>query len=124
MTLTSTCETTPQGQPGQIELREARLEAGLSQKQLAKLSGISQSVISKIETPTPGRRFKTQIDVTNRLASALGLTPADIFWPRGVSILGHPTGALTSSAPRRILEKVCDRCFVALPATGVCDDCG
>lgn len=49
-------------------LREARLEAGLTQKELAHRLGISQAAISKME-----RQNNATLDTLKRLREALGL---------------------------------------------------
>jgi transcriptional regulator with XRE-family HTH domain len=60
-----------------VTLREARQEAGLTQVELAKKSGVSQSTISEIETRGPGGRI--DLDVLERLCYALGVEPGDIL---------------------------------------------
>lgn len=59
-------------------VREKRKERGLSQKQLAQLSGVKQSTISMIETDAqrnPG------IYTVEALARAMGLKLSDIYQP-------------------------------------------
>lgn len=59
-------------------VREKRKERGLSQKQLAQLSGVKQSTISMIETDdqrNPG------IYTVEALAQAMGLGIMDLYQP-------------------------------------------
>jgi transcriptional regulator with XRE-family HTH domain len=59
-------------------VREKRKERGLSQKQLAQLSGVKQSTISMIETDdqrNPG------IYTVEALARAMGLGLMDVYQP-------------------------------------------
>lgn len=59
-------------------VREKRKERGLSQQQLAQLSGVKQSTISMIETDdkrNPG------IYTVEALAFAMGLKLTDIYQP-------------------------------------------
>lgn len=55
-------------------LKEKRIEAGLSQRKLAELSGSHYRTIQDIES---GRSYPTDIYVLRRLANALGLEHAD-----------------------------------------------
>ena len=52
------------------ELRKLRMDAGLSQSQLAKNSGVSQPYITQLET---GTRKQVAADVLFRLAAALSV---------------------------------------------------
>jgi predicted RNase H-like HicB family nuclease/DNA-binding XRE family transcriptional regulator len=62
----------------QIELRWARAEAGLNQRQLSKLSGVRQPHIARAERPggTP------KLDTLARLADAMGLRVEATLAPR------------------------------------------
>ena len=55
---------------------EKRLEKGISQNQLAKLSGVPQSVISDIES---GNTKAPRIDTLQAIAAALGVTIDDLI---------------------------------------------
>lgn len=58
-----------------ILLRDARLQKGLTQEQLADSSGVDQTTISRLETdadPNPTERTK------ERLAKALGIRPVQL----------------------------------------------
>lgn len=60
-------------------VEEARQARGMSQRALARRTGVTQQTISKVETGRmcPHDRVKV------RLARALGHDPADLFrWPR------------------------------------------
>ncbi len=62
--------------PIQIRLRELRTAKGLTQVQLAKLCGMPQSTISRIESgSTTGVDFET----LDRLAAALGVHPSELI---------------------------------------------
>lgn len=57
-------------------LKELRLEASLSAKELSVLSGVTRSLISELET---GKRQSTSIDTIAKLAKALQVSPAYFF---------------------------------------------
>lgn len=56
-----------------------RKQKGLTQEQVADLSGISQQYLSGLES---GRRNPTVITL-HHLAEALGVTPVDLISPEG-----------------------------------------
>jgi DNA-binding XRE family transcriptional regulator len=56
-------------------IREARIGAGLTQKQLGKRSGIDQAVISRLERA----RNRPRVDTVKRLAIALEITVAELL---------------------------------------------
>lgn len=58
-------------------VKEARLSAGLSQEQLAELSGFTQQYLSGLER---GHRNPTVVTVFE-LAQALGTTPVALLTP-------------------------------------------
>jgi transcriptional regulator with XRE-family HTH domain len=62
------------------ELREARISSGLSQVALARMSGTSQSRISRFER---GRRPTVDVDEVARLAAGLGLRLSLKSYPEG-----------------------------------------
>ena len=66
--------------PVSIRLRERRTAAGLSQKKLAKLVGMAQADVSRIET---GKTSAISLDVLNRLCKALKCEPGDILVRKG-----------------------------------------
>jgi HTH-type transcriptional regulator / antitoxin HipB len=51
-----------------VELRRARIDVGLSQKQVAKSMGVTQSFVSKLESGTANTRLMTLV----RYAEACG----------------------------------------------------
>lgn len=61
-------------------LREYRLDADLTQRELAEHAGVAEEVISRIETGRSWPRDLTQA----RIARALGKDRADI-WPERVA---------------------------------------
>jgi putative transcriptional regulator len=63
-----------------ILLREKRTEKGLSQQELARISGVSQQAISAIES---GDRENTRVDKLYLLAKALGCAMDDLYVPDG-----------------------------------------
>jgi transcriptional regulator with XRE-family HTH domain len=58
-----------------VKLREARLDAGLSQEDLHRMTGVSRDTISKMET---GDRPNPHPRTLRKLAEALGVSVADI----------------------------------------------
>ena len=76
---------TSHGSPYRHYLREWREHCGFKQEELAALTGISSSVISRYETGN--RRIHTETQF--KLMQALGITPSQFFSP--------PTGSLTKS---------------------------
>lgn len=59
-------------------VRERRIERGLSQQQLAQLSGVKQATISMIETD---ERRNPGIYTLEALAQAMGLGVMDLYQP-------------------------------------------
>jgi transcriptional regulator with XRE-family HTH domain len=65
------------------ELRIARVAAGLSQSQLARRAGVSQSLVSAVERGARG----ASLDVASRLATGCGCELGVRLWPgEGVSL--------------------------------------
>ena len=65
-------------------LKGHRLKAGLSQDDVAWISGLHRSEVSLVEL---GKRTP-RVDTLVRIAKAIGITPADAFkgaWPAGPS---------------------------------------
>lgn len=58
------------------KLRQARLEKGLSQEQLAKLVGVKQQAISTYENNT---RMPSML-IAKKLSQVLEKTPMDLFF--------------------------------------------
>ena len=58
-------------------LREWRKQRRLTQKELGRLTGISESVISRYEA---GER-RVHVGVLGKLAAALGVRPGTLFMP-------------------------------------------
>ena len=89
--------------PIQIRLRELRAAKGLTQVQLAKLCGMPQSTISRIESgSTTGVDFET----LDRLAAALGVHPSELivygqipFDYRGRTYIVHDATAQAETVP-------------------------
>ena len=89
--------------PIQIRLRELRTAKGLTQVQLAKLCGMPQSTISRIESgSTTGVDFET----LDRLAAALGVHPSELivygkipFDYRGRTYIVHDATAQAETVP-------------------------
>ncbi|MEL4151886.1 helix-turn-helix domain-containing protein [Corynebacterium bovis] len=80
-------------------LRELRLRAGLTQAELADLSGVTRNHISGLEAGprTDGRSVDPRLSTLYRLAAALGVPPAAVFPLPGVMI--DPDSVTT--VPRR-----------------------
>jgi transcriptional regulator with XRE-family HTH domain len=85
-------------------LRKARVEAGLTQEELAHLSGLDRSTISQAELANASPQMETLI----RLAGALEMDPCDLMpavrWeppaaatsPRGTFLRQKPQAASSS----------------------------
>lgn len=58
-----------------LKLRELRIKAGLTQNALAKLSGVSQSHISEMESGVK----RVSLSITQRLADALNCSIEDLI---------------------------------------------
>lgn len=59
------------------KIKEARIKAGLTQKELSEKSGVSRSLINSIET---GKRTITSTRTLARIADALNVSVGDIFF--------------------------------------------
>jgi transcriptional regulator with XRE-family HTH domain len=57
------------------QLRRIRLERGVTQVQLAAMTGLRQPLISQLETATVNPSYR----VAQRVADALGVHPRDLF---------------------------------------------
>jgi transcriptional regulator with XRE-family HTH domain len=63
-----------------VQLRPARLEKGWTQVQLARLSGVDQGMISRIEN---GQTRGVGFGIVERLAQALGVSSRMLLdWPK------------------------------------------
>lgn len=60
-----------------MELKELRETEGYTQRGLARLSGVNQATISKVEAGLTGN---VTMDVVLRLAHALKVEPATLFF--------------------------------------------
>jgi len=67
-----------------MTLRDARKRLGLTQEQLATISGVGQTTISQLET---GGADRPAWDVVGRLSAALGVEPEEI-WPLSMAVQG------------------------------------
>lgn len=61
-------------------LKKHRIEAGLTQEQLAQKSGVSRVTIALLES---GKQVITKSSTIIKLAEALGIEPQDILCPEG-----------------------------------------
>lgn len=106
-----------------LTLREHRLMSGMTQAELALKAGISAHTVSTAESTT--HPFRTNIGSAYALTAALGITIADVRWHRGVSDVGRPagTGCPLSLVPEAPTATICQKCYMQVPATGICDDC-
>ncbi len=57
-------------------MKEARIRAGLSQAELARLIGVSRQTVNMIE----GGGYNPTLELSIRLCRALGVTLNDLFW--------------------------------------------
>ena len=62
--------------PLTLRLKALRKRAGLSQAELARRSGVAQPTISRIEA---GLRRDVGLDVIDKLARALGVSPRSLL---------------------------------------------
>ena len=69
----------PPDDPRRLYVREWRELKALTQEDLERLSGVTQSTISQLENPQHGR--KSYPSTRRKLAAALGIRPDDLFWP-------------------------------------------
>jgi transcriptional regulator with XRE-family HTH domain len=83
-------------------LREWREHLHLKQEELAALTGISMSVISRYET---GER-RIHMEAQFKLMRALGITPSEFFSPPGQAPLVIDAPNATPEQRRRIIAAV------------------
>ena len=62
--------------PLHLRIRDLRLEAGLSQEQLARAAGVRQATISTLET---GKSRRADFDVLEAIARVLNVDPHQLF---------------------------------------------
>lgn len=107
-------------------LKQLRTEKGWTQKELSSRSGVSANVISRIESNVS--ELRVRIETAQSLGEALGCDWRQIEWPNGVSRTGrYPQSSGIEVTRVTIIvsqEVICERCFVVLPQTGICDTCG
>jgi DNA-binding XRE family transcriptional regulator len=125
-------------------VQQHRERAGLSLAELAELTGLSVSTLQKIEHETS--EYKINRGVAIILADAFYCKVEDLFDRHELSHLGRPpltgrpivmeriefTMRTTSSDGRQTELQVartrqgipCPNCYVVMPMTNVCDDCG
>ena len=92
--------------PIQIRLRELRTAKGLTQVQLAKLCGMPQSTISRVESgSTTGVDFET----LDRLSAAIGVHPSELivygqipFDYRGKTYIVHEATEQAETVPEGV----------------------
>ena len=60
-----------------FKIKEKRLELGMSQEQLAEMSGVSRTIISGLES---GKTTVTTTETLLKLSKALGCRVKDIFF--------------------------------------------
>jgi transcriptional regulator with XRE-family HTH domain len=77
------------------ELREARLAAGISQRHVATVAGLSQSRVCRTEQ---GTRLPIRVDELSAHAAALGLRVSVKFYPEGSPV--------RDAAQLRLLERL------------------
>lgn len=70
------------------QLRRLRLEAGLTQRQLAKLAQVPDSTLARLDH-TPSAAIS--LDIAARIANALHVDPLELLPPREshVSVFAH-----------------------------------
>jgi len=98
----ATIPTSSHDQPYRHYLREWREHRGLLQEDLAKLTGISKSVISRYET---GDR-RIHLEAQFRLMRALAIMPAQFFSPPTTPSLDAMASAVSPAERIRIANIV------------------
>ena len=95
---------------------------GVSIAEFATQAGLSKNTVALLVRQA--NTFKTNVTVAEAVAHTAGLDVTDINWPSGISHIGRPahTGK-PISATLTVTYEACPQCFIALPATGVCDEC-
>lgn len=81
-------------------LRAARLDKGISQTELSKLSGVPQAQISRIEANAVDLRLSSLVAMANALDVALVLAPRKAL-PAVRSIIRQTTGKATAGEESR-----------------------
>ncbi len=101
------------------ELRERRLECGLTQSQLAARAGVSRQLVAAVEA---GRNVPA-VDAALRLAAALTVSVEDLFGERPFGAVGAVLGGAMREGAAVRVGRIGDR-FVAaeLPDHGIAGD--
>lgn len=95
-------------------------DAGLTATRLAGLAELSQSTVSRA---VAGETIHTGSAMA--IAAALGRQIEEVFPLGNYATNGHPPQVSHSYGARSSAAVVpCPHCFMALPVTGICDDCG
>lgn len=104
-------------------VNELRRERGWSAAHLAKLAVVSETSVGRVEDTRT--QYRTRTDVALRIARAFGMEVHEIRWHHAFSEIGRPVGSGSPihAAAVRSSEMMCEVHFIALPATGICDDC-
>jgi transcriptional regulator with XRE-family HTH domain len=91
-----------------VNLRRLRIEAEMTQRELAEASRVRQPTISSLETGRSGSRNGPQARTVTKLCQALGCKPselldaADGLLPRDAEVIEWVRGKGGVSRPRRI----------------------
>jgi transcriptional regulator with XRE-family HTH domain len=106
-----------------LTFKQHRLARGLSQQEVALGAGVSTATVSCVESDS--YRFRTSYGSALLLTAFLGIEVCDVRWLRGLSDVGRPAGSgrALRLVPTPPIAPLCPVHFIALPATGVCDDC-
>lgn len=107
-----------------LTVRQLRQSQGMSQRQLAEKAVISTASVSYIEDPN--YKYCTSFEAAMRVSEALGVPFHRIRWLHAHSDKGRPVGSggtQLRSVKATQESRVCESCFLTLPATGICDDC-
>lgn len=98
-----------------VELRNARLEAGLSLEDVAQSAGLSKAEVSRIER---GLAPWVSVDAICRLAVIVGLTASIRVYPDGPPIRDAAHAALLARLKRELPARLEWRVEVPLPIPG------
>ena len=97
------------------EIRLARMNAGLSQRAVAREAGVSHTTLGRVER---NREPEVSVALLDRLAAAVGLTMVVRFYPEGDPIRDAGHSKLLARLKARLHPELRWRTEVPLPIAG------